>query len=369
MRIFYFFKELDTPMYQWQRTNFIDELQRGGHEVITFNPLDYDTIEEANIIVLNKVNQYKHIDFFFTCDDQDTIYPDTIEVIGKKGIPTCLICWDNLELPYKQKKIAPLFDLVWITSWETQYLFEKWNCKKIIFQTYAANPFTYYSTEVQNHIPAVGFIGSPYGSRTNKINDLLSSGISCSLYSDSFFNKGYNTSIGRKKKVDVIDVLIKASRYMRFQIGRKVLYSTIMNKLKTHSALNTSSEFVSLNKSVSHDEMCRLYSSLTLSLNISELRDTYILRNPIPKIHLRTFEIPMCGGLQFTSYNEEIAKYFEDGKEIVLYNSPEEMIDKAKYYLDPKKSSLVEKMKHAARKRAEEEHTWTKRFDNIFKQI
>lgn len=26
MNIFYFFKELDTPMYQWQRTNLIDEL-------------------------------------------------------------------------------------------------------------------------------------------------------------------------------------------------------------------------------------------------------------------------------------------------------------------------------------------------------
>ena len=33
MNIFYFFKELDTPMYQWQRTNLIDELIRNGHKV------------------------------------------------------------------------------------------------------------------------------------------------------------------------------------------------------------------------------------------------------------------------------------------------------------------------------------------------
>lgn len=47
MNIFYFFKELDTPMYQWQRTNLIDELIRNGHKVKTFNPLDYQSIEEA----------------------------------------------------------------------------------------------------------------------------------------------------------------------------------------------------------------------------------------------------------------------------------------------------------------------------------
>lgn len=30
MNIFYFFKELQTPMYQWQRIHFFDELERGG---------------------------------------------------------------------------------------------------------------------------------------------------------------------------------------------------------------------------------------------------------------------------------------------------------------------------------------------------
>lgn len=369
MKIFYFFKELDTPMYQWQRTNLIDELIRNDHEVFTFNPLDYRTIEEANEIVVNKIKDIGEVDLFLACDDQDTIYKETVEKISKMGIPTCLICWDNLELPYKQKKIAPVFDLVWLTSWETQYLFEKWGCKKIIFQTYAANPFTYTANDSAAQINSVGFIGSPYGSRTNKINDLLANGVNCSLYSNALFNKGYNTSLGGTKKIDIADILIKASRYMRFPIGRKVFYSTLLNKFKSKSSLNTDSEFVSLNHSVSHKEMCHLYSALALSMNISELRDTYVLKQPIPKIHLRTFEIPMCGGLQFTSYNDEIAQYFEDNKEIVLYHSKEEMIDKAKFYLDEKNTSLVLEMKKAARKRAENEHTWMNRFNKIFNEL
>lgn len=153
---------------------------------------------------------------------------------------------------------------------------------------------------------------------------------------------------------------------MRFPIGRKVLYSTLLNKFKAKASLNTESKSASLHHSVSHEEMCHLYSAHSLSLNIAELRDTYVLKQPIPKIHLRAFEIPMCGGLQFTSYNEEIARYFEEDKGIVLYRSTEEMIDKAKFYLDDKNSQLVRNMKLAARKRAENEHTWTNRFNNIF---
>lgn len=369
MRIFYYFGELNTPMYQWQRSNHIDELQRNGHEVITFNPLAYSTMDEANEKALHKLEEAGNVDLFLACDDQKVIYPETVKRVSEKGIPSCLICWDNLELPYKQKKIAPLFDVVWLTSWETKYLFEKWGCKNLVFQPYAANPYRYKAYKDLTEINAVGFIGSPYGSRTNTLNELLKNDINCSLYSNSYFNKGYNTSIGGKKKIDIEDIAIKASRYLRFPIGRKVLYSTLLNKLKAASSLNSTSEFAHLHKSVSDEDMGRLYSQFALSLNISSLRDTYILKNPIPKIHLRTFEIPMSGGLQFTSYNEEIASYFEDGKEIVLYHDKDDMIDKAKYYLDSKHESEVRTMKTAARIRAERDHTWSKRFDNIFKTL
>lgn len=368
MTIFYYFKELDTPMYRWQRIHLLDELQRCGHKIITYNPLDFSTIAEANEKVLSKICEYKDIDLFLSCVDQNTLYRETVENISKKGIPTCLIAWDNLELPYKQRKIAPAFDVVWLTSVETKYLFERWGCKRIIFETYAANPYI-FRPHWSDVINEVGFIGSPYGSRINKINDLLSANIPCQVYSNSLFTKGYNTSTGNVHKFNFKDVIIKASRYMRFPIGRKVLFSTIKNKLIKDAALNENSMYLSKKPSVSDDEMITLYSNFALSLNITELRDTYICKHPLYKIHLRTFEIPMSGGLEFASYTDELASYFEDGKEIVLYKSKEEMIDKAKFYLDERNSSLVMEMKKAARKRSENEHTWQCRFNAVFKAI
>ena len=85
MNIFYFFKELDTPMYQWQRTNLIDELIRNGHKVKTFNPLDYQSIEEANAITVPSIKKWGKCDLFLTCDDQDTIFKETVEEINLKS--------------------------------------------------------------------------------------------------------------------------------------------------------------------------------------------------------------------------------------------------------------------------------------------
>lgn len=369
MRIIYYFRELDTPMYWWQRIHFIDELRRNGHEIDTFNPLYYNSADEACEKFLLFLKEHNNYDLFLTCVDQNWLNKETILEIKKMGLPTCLICWDNLELPYKHKRIAPYFDLIWLTSKETQYLFEKWKCHKLLFMPYAANPFTFKPMTPSHSINRIGFIGTPYGSRSNKINELLDAGIECAVYSNSLFEENYNSSVGGKKKFDIGDVSVKAVRYLRFPIGRKVLASTLYNQIRRGKKLNTDSSYLHKERSVSDDMMQKLYSEFCLSLNISELRDTYVFKNPVPKIHLRTFEIPMCYGLQFTSYNPEIADYFEEDKEIILYRSKEEMIDKANYYLDKKNANEVLKIKIAARQRAEREHTWMNRFEKIFKKI
>ncbi len=47
----------------------------------------------------------------------------------------------------------------------------------------------------------------------------------------------------------------------------------------------------------------------------------------------RTFEIPACGGLQVAPRNDEILGLFEEGKEIILYSSTDELREKIDYYL------------------------------------
>jgi spore maturation protein CgeB len=54
----------------------------------------------------------------------------------------------------------------------------------------------------------------------------------------------------------------------------------------------------------------------------------------IPEQHTtRTFEIPACGTVLLTEYNEEVASFFKDD-EVVFYSSTEELVNKVLYFLN-----------------------------------
>ncbi|TDF95188.1 CgeB family protein [Paenibacillus piri] len=56
-------------------------------------------------------------------------------------------------------------------------------------------------------------------------------------------------------------------------------------------------------------------------------------RLPAHSINPRTFEIAACGTFQLTDVREELVHNYTVGKEIETYSSPEELIEKIRYYL------------------------------------
>jgi spore maturation protein CgeB len=368
MNILYFFQERETYMYQWQRIHIFDELLRDGHKIEVYNPLLYSSSDEANqnLIPFIKRDREKY-DLFMTCEGGEYIYKESIEEVKKLGLSTLLICFDNLHAPYMHKKIASSFDVVWLTSKETISMFKKWGCNNIIFQTYAANPYQFKPNWDKPEY-AVSFIGNPYGSRVNKLNVLTQANVLCKVYSDSFIQKTKITAA--VENIEYLKLIKSTINALSFSIGRKVFRGALKNKyfLRDASFLNRN-KFLNELPSVSFLEMQKIYSNSSLSLNITELRNTYVLKNPIHKMHLRTFEIPMCGGLAIAPYTEELAGYFEEDKEIILYKTDDEFISKSKFYLDPKNESICLQMKKKARERAVLEHTWSCRFEKIFNEI
>ena len=180
----------------------------------------------------------------------------------------------------------------------------------------------------------------------NKINLLVENKISCSVYSDYKSDNKNRISKSDIHITNYYELMINAFKLLSFSIGRKVISGAIINKiLKRRDKKLIGTNNLSIFPSVEFKEMNYLYSNLALSLNITELRNTYVLDKPIHKLHLRTFEIPMSGGLELASYSSELSNYFEDGKEIVLYKTNEEMIDKAKFYLNPNNYSIINNMK------------------------
>lgn len=358
MEILYYFKEKDTLMDKWQSYHIFNELAQHNCKVTVFNPLNYENIQVSNEMLLKHLNTKKY-DLFMTPHGSKDIYIETIKRIKEISIPTLLICFDNLIVPFNHKDIAKYFDLVWLTSKETEEMFKKWGANTL-FNPYAANPSIFsrsYETEILN----VAFIGTPYGSRVNMLMSLIKNDINVDLYANKT-----NHTIGKVQKHVVNDFLIPMYNLSRFKIGRRVLLGAMLQKFKNSATLDFENKNISHYDPVTLDRLGNLYSIYALSLSSTVARNTGILKRPVNIVNLRSFEIPMSAGLQICEYNAELASYFEEDKEIIFYRSNEELIEKSKFYLKEENKGIRMRMKEEARKRAESEHTWYERFKKIF---
>ncbi len=87
----------------------------------------------------------------------------------------------------------------------------------------------------------------------------------------------------------------------------------------------------------------------------------------IPHVRLRDFEAPMCRACYLTGYSDEILEFYEPGKEIDVYNHTEELIEKTEYYLAH--PAQAEKLRAAGYERARRDHTWQRRFEQLFREM
>ena len=157
---------------------------------------------------------------------------------------------------------------------------------------------------------------------------------------------------------------------LRSDVGRKVIAGAAVGKLKgSGKGVKLDSPAISKADAVSLKETNRIYAEHDLSLSIATARNTGNLKHPVMIVHLRNFEIPMSGGVQFCEFFPELAECFEDGKEIIFYRSDDEMIEKAKYYLAPEREEQRRQIRISARKRAESDHTWFNRFSKAFNYL
>ncbi|HKZ78741.1 MAG TPA: glycosyltransferase [Pyrinomonadaceae bacterium] len=116
------------------------------------------------------------------------------------------------------------------------------------------------------------------------------------------------------------------------------------------------------------ENLSEVLSSYEVVLNFSNVwADGRLGSRLIPHVRLRDFEAPMCRTCYLTGDTDEINEFYEVGREIDTYRTPEELIDKANYYL--RHAELAEKLRNQGYRRALRDHTWLHRFKELFQKI
>ena len=115
------------------------------------------------------------------------------------------------------------------------------------------------------------------------------------------------------------------------------------------------------NGSLSDEELIKLYSRSRINLGFAGVgysKNLMCLKG-------RDFEVPMSGGLYLTQNNPELHFVYEVGKEILTYEDEFDCAKKIKWLLEhPEKGEQIRQM---GRMRALRDHTWARRFHEIFR--
>ncbi len=365
-------------MYQWPQYHMIAELRTAGHDVRYLNPVEklgrIGSADEYSEILLDKVKEmlvFDGCDMLFTSALDNYFAVNAIREIRRLGVPTVLMHCDDLSVPFLIRKIASSFDLVWATARENINLLKSYGAR-VIMMPYAANPYVYKPIKAEEE-REIGFIGRCYGARVLHISTIARAGLPVHLYGKStqtvYENSRLNNPLFRAIK-NFREASIHVYHSLFFNTGRCIVLGAL--KRSALEAFCKPPEKRKLLHKVkrypgpSFDEIGSCYSRMAMSLGSIEYGSTYVLKKPVMCIHLREFEAPMCGAVHLVNRFAELQEYFEEDKEMLFYGSEEELLDKVRYYLKPARDGLRNEIRKNARRRAENDHTWTKRFEEIW---
>jgi hypothetical protein len=109
---------------------------------------------------------------------------------------------------------------------------------------------------------------------------------------------------------------------------------------------------------VDQREMLEVYARSLITLGFG-----YIGKTGQLGLKGRDFEVPMTGCAYLTTWNPELAEYFEPDAEILFYRDREELVARLRSAIDQPEATLA--LGAAGRDRALREHTWTRRWQRL----
>jgi spore maturation protein CgeB len=117
--------------------------------------------------------------------------------------------------------------------------------------------------------------------------------------------------------------------------------------------------------------MVHVFGSSRINLNLSNSsarRKGLRLRRSRPsQVKGRNFEVPGSGGFLLTEGLPHLDEYFELGREVAVFDSPEDLVHQVGYWLEhPEERAAVAQ---AGYRRVLAEHTYDHRFARIFESM
>ena len=296
------------------------------------------------------------LDVFFSYFYAGFCLPETIQRIRDLGIFTLNWYCNALHQFDLIAPLAPAYDACLVPEQARLDDYRRIGARPIYCQE-AANPNIYTPAwaegESDPYRHEVAFVGQRYGDRPEMLAYLARNGVPVRAWGVGW--AGYAATVaqapGRLKGLLSPSGLAYGFR----RLGR--LWADRRFALPAGAAGGP----------LTDEEMIEVFSRSKINLGFGSVGETARAGRSQFQVRLRDFEVPMSGGFYLTQYQPELAGFFDIGREIVCFESKEELLQKVRYYLAH--DAEREAIRRRGYERARRDHTWRRRLNDAFQAL
>jgi spore maturation protein CgeB len=324
----------------FEHNNFYLSLKEMPEVEVAYFP--YDPIikigkERFNEELLRFVRTEKP-DLFFAFMFTDEFDKRVLDEIKKITTSVAWLADDHWRLWNYSRFYAPHFTWV-VTTWsKAAEIYAKYGITNVIRSQWACNPVLWKPVGSRRTID-VSFIGQKTPGRMKIIEKLRVLGI-------NVYARGFGWPDGRISREEMVEIFSRSKININLNSPPSLAYWKILARLFMKRSI---------------DKIVPDFSHL-----IDNAKSVFNMR--IPQIKARPFEILGCRAFLISGYADDMNRYYEDKKEIVYYDGTiNDLTEKIRYYLEH--SDEREKIAEAGYQRTLRDHTYEKRFREVFRAI
>ncbi|MGB2705973.1 MAG: glycosyltransferase [Candidatus Omnitrophota bacterium] len=328
---------------------------------------------------VKKAHSKKPVDLFLSYFYNAHFEPAGFEEIHRLGIPTVNFYCNSIYQFELVKTIAEKVKFSWHTEKNARELYLEAGAKPVWVQMGASHR-VYHPVPGTVREKKACFIGRRYADRDRWLEKLVTDDIPVDIYGTGWLwrrgdvNKyglagNHAMYLGRRR---LMPGTLNAYAHAALANIRKL--GLVKGARRIAKQLQYRNESRKVNNALAGwmrgfaGDINKTFARYEVVLNFSNIwQDGRPGSRLMPHVRLRDFEAPMCRTCYLTGYTDEIAEFYELGKEIDTYHTPEELVDKVRFYLIHPASA--EKLREAGYRRALRDHTWKRRFETLFAKI
>lgn len=304
--------------------------------------------------------------------------PAGFDELRRLGIPSVNFYCNSMHQFDLVAAVASKTDFAWHTEREARPKYIAAGANAVWVQM-GANPNLYRPLPSIERHPKLCFVGQCYADRSRWLGALLEAGLPVEIYGagwipgvrSSSFADAHRMHLGRSLPTPgSARSYALAARQTLTREGVIGGFVNIARQMALRRANQIQARLLSRHASppIPFERMLEVFASSAVCLNFSNVwAEGHVGSRLVPHVRLRDFEAPMARTCYLTGRTDEIAESYRVGSEIDTYSSPEELIDKARFYLA--NPEVAERLRQAGHLRAVRDHTWVRRFQELFRKV